>query len=328
MGNPLDSERGPEPKPPALAAGQVIAGKFRVERVVGEGGMGLVVEAVNLQLDQRVALKFLRQDIERSPALVERFAREARAAVKLRSEHVARVSDVGSHPVYGPFMVMELLDGSTLGDVLVAGGPLPHHRAVEYVIHACEGLAEAHARGIVHQDVKPANLFLATGNDGRPRVKVLDFGISKATLSGPLSEKDATTGRGGAHIGTPHYLSPEQLRAVKDVDHRADVWALGCVLFELLTREKAFRAGRFTELVARILAAPRESVPAGVDVPAGLVEVIDRCLEKDRTKRFANTAELALALLPFARRRAARSVAERAVAHVRDGGLDPHLPMP
>ncbi|HSO40823.1 MAG TPA: serine/threonine-protein kinase, partial [Labilithrix sp.] len=226
--------------PPGLAPGQTIAGKFRVERVVGAGGMGIVVEAVNIHLDQRVALKFLRQDVERSPAVVARFEREVRSAVKLRSEHVARVSDVGTHPVYGPFMVMELLEGSTLAELLLANGPLPHHRAAEYVIHACEGLAEAHVRGIVHQDVKPANLFLVQGSNGRPLLKVLDFGISKATLSDPRSIDTATTGRSGSNMGTPHYLSPEQLRAAKDVDLRADVWALGCVLFELVTGTKAF----------------------------------------------------------------------------------------
>ncbi len=189
------SKAGPAP-------GQTIDGKFRIERVVGTGGMGIVVEAMNVHLDQRVALKFLRQDIERSPAVVARFEREIRSAVKLRSEHVARVSDVGTHPDFGPFMVMELLEGSTLA-ALLAAGPLPHHRAAEYVIHACEGLAEAHARGIVHQDVKPANLFLVQGTDGRPLVKVLDFGISKATLSEPRDIETETTGRTGSNMGTP-----------------------------------------------------------------------------------------------------------------------------
>ena len=312
--------------PSGFAPGQTIAGKFRIERVLGTGGMGIVLEAINIQLDQRVALKFLRQDIERSPAVVARFEREIRSAVKLRSEHVARVSDVGTHADYGPFMVMELLEGSTLA-ALVGTGPLPFHRAAEYVIHACEGLAEAHVLGIVHQDVKPANLFLVQGNDGRPLLKVLDFGISKATLGEPRSIETATTGRSGSNMGTPHYLSPEQLRASRDVDLRADVWALGCVLFELVTGTKAFEAKRFTELVAKILEAPRAAVPADLEVPAGLVEVIDRCLEKERERRYANSAELALALLPFARRRA-HSVASHAVAHVADGGLDPHLAMP
>lgn len=308
-----------------LTPGRVVIGKFRIVRVIGSGGMGVVLEAVNEQLEQPVALKFLRQDLERSPAVVERFAREARAAVKLRSEHVVRVSDVGEHPTCGPFMVMDLLEGRSLSAVL-SDGPLPLHRAVEYVIHACEGLAEAHARGIVHQDVKPGNLFLAHGSDGRPAVKVLDFGISKVKMSEPLAADPATTGRTSGNMGTPHYLSPEQLRA-KDVDLRADIWALGCVLFELLTREKAYRADRFSELVVKILEAPRAPVPAGVEVPDDLLAIVDRCLEKDRARRYATTAELALALLPFAQRRA-HAVAARAVGHVRDAGLAPHLTMP
>jgi eukaryotic-like serine/threonine-protein kinase len=315
-----DTVSGPSP-------GDIIADRFHVVRVVGSGGMGVVVEALNVELDERVALKFLRQDVERSPALVERFAREARSASKLRSEHVARVSDAGTHPTYGPFMVMDLLEGSTLAELLVAKGPLPVERAAEYVIHACEGLAEAHAHGIVHQDVKPANLFLARGTDGRGVVKVLDFGISKATLGHLPIGESVSTGRGSANLGTPHYLSPEQLRSASEVDHRADVWSLGCVLFELLAGEKAFRADRFTELVAKILESPRAPLPSGVVLPSSLVAVIDRCLEKDRAMRYATTAELALALLPYARSRA-HSVASLAVAHVSGAGLDPHLTMP
>jgi serine/threonine-protein kinase len=314
-----DADDGP---PSRLAPGATIGrGKFRIERVVGQGGMGLVVEATNLDLDQRVALKFLRQDVERSPAVVERFANEARAAVKLRSEHVARVSDVGSHPVFGPYMVMDLLEGCTLAEALAQDAGIPPHRAIEYVIDACEGLAEAHARGIVHQDVKPANLFLARGTGGRPIVKVLDFGISKAPLDG------ATVG--DASLGSPHYLylSPEQVRRAADIDARADVWALGCVLYELLTGHKPFQAAQFTELVARILEAPPAPLPPGLELPPRVLEIIDQCLEKDREKRFANTGQLALALLPFARPRS-HSVASRAVAHVRDAGLDPQLTMP
>ena len=310
--------------------GDTIDGRFRIERVVGQGGMGIVVDAVNLHLDQHVALKFLRPDKEQSAEVIARFEREVRAAVKLRSEHVARVSDVGSHPQLGPYMVMELLDGSTLADLLTSSGPFPIHRAAEYIIHACEGLAEAHARGIVHQDVKPANLFLVHGSDGRPLVKVLDFGISKL-IDAPRNDRPdfttTTTGQRSSNLGTPHYLSPEQLRSGAEVDRRADVWALGCVLFELVTGVKAFSAPRFTALVANILEAARAEVPEAIELSPALVGVIDRCVEKDRDNRYGTTAELALALLPFARRRA-HSVAARAVAHVNAGGLDRQLTMP
>ncbi len=301
--------------------GQVLAGKFRVERVVGRGGMGVVIEATNLQLDQKVALKLLASGAE-DPVAVERFSNEARAAARLRSEHVARVYDVGKDTLHGPFIVMELLEGKTLADT-IQQGRVALHRAVEYVIDACEGLAEAHARGIVHRDVKPANLFLVTGADGRPSIKLLDFGI--ATMRSKDRERDAKSSHGST--GTPAYLAPEQLRAAQPVDHRADVWALGCVLYELLVGERPFRATRFTELVTKILEEPPHPLPPELELPEALTAVIERCLQKDREKRFTSTGELALALLPFARRRA-HSAVTRAVAHVKAGGLDPHLEVP
>lgn len=307
------------------AVGETI-GKFRVENVLGRGGMGVVLEATNTQLDQRVALKFLTSGLG-DPSVVERFTREARAAVKLRSEHVARVFDVGHDGARGPYIVMELLDGSTLASVVRESGKIPVHRAAEYVIHACEGLAEAHARGIVHQDVKPGNLFLTVGNDGRSSVKLLDFGISKMMLTGSLDRATTTTGGGGASHGSPCYLAPEQLRDANSVDHRADIWAVGCVLFELVTGERAFRASQFMELVAKILEQPRSAIPDGVELPQGILDIIDRCLQKDPKKRYSSTGELALALLPYARRRA-HAVTARAVERVREGGIDPQLKMP
>ena len=305
-------------------------GKFRVERVIGHGGMGIVVEATNVQLDQRVAIKLLAPGRD-TPEAITAVLNEARAVSRLRSDHVARVQDVDTDPVHGPYIVMELLDGTTLAEVIATPQRVAVHRAVEYIIDACEGLAEAHVRGIVHQDIKPANLFVAMGNDGRATVKILDFGIAKmrdTSVSGTSSGSiDLRMGGSGSALGTPFYLAPEQLRGDTGADHRADIWALGCVLFELLTRTKAFYALRFTELVVQILESNRAEVPAEVDVQATLLEVIDRCLSKDASKRYASTGELALALLPFARRRAL-SVTTRAVTRVRDGGLDPHLSMP
>jgi len=299
-----------------LVPGALIAGKFRVERVVGRGGMGLVVDATNTTLGQRVALKFLATDAK-DAAVRERFAREARAAVKLRSEHVARVYDVGDDPELGPFIVMELLVGSSLAEVLATTGRLPASRAAEYVIDACGGLSEAHARGIVHQDVKPANLFVTTGNDGRAIVKVLDFGIANVVHESAKSKS----------VGSPHYLAPEQLLAAGTVDHRTDVWALGCVLFELLTGGKAFSAPHFPALVAKILDAARAPVPDGVDVPAPLLDIVGKCLTVDRQNRFSSVAELAVALLPFARKRS-HGVVLGAVTRARSSGLDPNLTMP
>jgi serine/threonine-protein kinase len=306
-----------------ITKGDLIGGKFRVERQLGKGGMGIVFEATNTQLDQTVALKLLARGAD-DPVIIERFTREAKAAARLKSEHVARVFDVGKDPVHGPFIVMEMLDGKTLAETLVQSGRIPVHRAVEYVIDACEGLAEAHARGIIHQDVKPGNLFLVMSDDGKPSVKLLDFGI--ATMRTKEENQQDSKSSAPRSQGTPAYLSPEQLRG-HAIDHRADVWSLGCVLYEILCGERAFKAQRFTELVTKILETVPDPLPPALDIPPTLAQVIARCLEKDPKKRFSSTGELAIALLPFAKRRAHSSVA-KAVAHVKTSGLDANLKMP
>src|SRR6188768_2962187 len=204
-----------------LREGHVLAGKYRIERVLGQGGMGVVVAATHLQLGERVALKFLLPQAIHNPEAVERFAREARAAVKIKSEHVARVSDVGLLESGAPYMVMEYLEGYDLSTWLQQRGPLPVEQAVEFILQACEAIAEAHALGIVHRDLKPANLFVIQRADGVLSVKVLDFGISKAT--GLIGSGDMTTT--SAVMGSPYYMSPEQMGSTKDTDTRADIWA-------------------------------------------------------------------------------------------------------
>jgi serine/threonine protein kinase len=312
-----------------VVPGQVLNGKFRIERVIGEGGMGIVVEATHIQLEERVALKFLRREVMKMPEVVGRFDAEARAVVKLKSEHVARVSDVGRTEDGIPYMVMELLDGRDLGQIITEQGPLPVSEAVEYIIQACEGVGEAHARGIVHRDLKPENLFLVKRGDWGV-VKVLDFGISKAVLVG-TSNVDLASSNTTSIMGSPYYMSPEQLRSTKSVDHRADIWSLGVVLFELLTGGTVFdETKEFTELVADILESPhRRLTRFRRDAPADLELVIDRCLDKDRTRRFQNVAELAIALLPFAPRRS-RVTAERTTSIARAAGLitDPNFRLP
>ncbi len=315
---------------PPVEPGQILAGKFRIERVIGEGGMGIVAEATHLKLDERVALKFLRREVMRMPDVVARFDREGRSAVKLKSEHVARVMDVGHTEDGIPYMVMEYLEGKDLAQMLTEYGPLPITDAVEYVIQACEGVGEAHARGIVHRDLKPENLFLAQRSDGWRTVKVLDFGISKAVLVGP-SSVDLSSNNTSSIMGSPYYMSPEQLRSTRTVDHRADIWSLGVVLFELLTGMTIFdETKEFTELVADILEAPHRKLRAfRPDAPQGLEDVIDRCLEKDRTRRYQNVAELAVGLLPFAPKRA-RVTAERTASITKAAGLitDPNFQLP
>ncbi len=318
----MSPKSGAQPATVEAAAGDLIGGKFRVERVLGRGGMGVVLEATNVQLDQRVALKLMATGGD-DPGWAERFAQEARAAARLRSEHVARVFDVDRDALRGPFIVMELLEGQTLASVLSTSGRVPMQRAVEYVIDACEGLAEAHARGIVHRDVKPGNLFLTRGEDARSTVKVLDFGIARVRSKegGPNPKSSGPT------VGTPAYLAPEQLRGSGAADHRADIWALGCVLYELLVGERAFRATRFTELVTKILEAPFHPFPPEVGVPAPVAAAVARCLERDPAKRFGSAGELALTLLPFARGRAHGTVA-KAIAHGKSAGFDADLRMP
>ena len=273
--------------------------------------MGVVVAATHLQLDRPVALKFLRADVSQNVEALARFTREAKAAAQLKSEYVAHVLDVGVTDDGTPYMVMEYLEGLSLYRVLQTHGPLGIASAAEYAIQACEGLAEAHSRGIVHRDIKPDNLFLIERAPGWRSVKILDFGISKLALADPANI--AT----GVIMGSPCYMSPEQLRSTATVDHRTDIWSLGCTLYELLTGKAAFDASlTLPELVATILhktATPLQTLrPA---IPDGLAAVVDRCLAKDRELRFGSAAELARALQPFATDRA-RSAVERAASIV------------
>jgi serine/threonine-protein kinase len=302
--------------------GQILAGKYRVEKVLGAGGMGVVVAARHIELESRVALKFLSPGIRSNREAVLRFAAEARRAVKFHSEHVARVLDVGTLDDGAPYMVMELLEGSDLSTWLQERGRLPIDQAVEFVLQACVAVADAHSLGIIHRDLKPANLFCVRRTDGQLSIKVLDFGISKmaeaasgSQSSGMASTKTATV------MGSPLYMSPEQIQSAKDVDARTDIWSLGVVLFELLTGAVPFEGDAFGQLAVKIAV----QTPAPVrgyrpDVPDDLEAVIATCLAKDRNRRYPNVAELALALSPFAPKRAKTTV-ERIVGIIQAAGL-------
>ncbi len=301
-----------------VRVGDVLAGKYRVERVLGVGGMGIVVAAHHLQLDEMVALKFLLPQALHSAESVSRFLREARAAVKIKNEHVARVSDVGQLENGSPYIVMEYLEGSDLANMLRAHGPMPFDQAVDFVLQACEALADAHALGIVHRDLKPANLFCITRSDGQPSIKVLVFGISKITTPGAPGH-DMT--RTSALMGSPLYMSPEQMQMSKAVDLRTDIWALGVILFELVTGRPPFTAEVVTELaikVANEAAPPVRSIR--LDAPEGLARAIARCLEKDRAARFQTVGELAVALADFGSRRSRQSV-EGILGTLRKAGM-------
>ena len=279
-----------------VAPGDVLAGKYVVERVLGVGGMGVVVAARHQDLGSRVAIKFVLPNAVNNPEVMSRFLREAQAATRITSEHVARVTDVGRLDSSAPYMVMEYLDGCDLGQVLEQQGPFAITVAIDYVMQAMVAIAEAHSLGIVHRDLKPSNLFLTHRADGSALVKVLDFGISKATA---LDSQVALTRTGGM-MGTPVYMSPEQVRNTKQVDPRSDIWSLGVILFELLGGRPPFHG----ETVGAVLAATLTDTPLSLrelrpEVPAALEKVVRRCLEKTTDKRWSNIGELASALAPF-----------------------------
>lgn len=278
--------------------GDILAGKYRVEKVLGEGGMGVVVAAWHEELEKRVAVKFLLPEMAERGDAAERFRREARAAVRIQSEHVARVLDVGTMDAAVPYMVMEYLEGHDLGDELSARGRLPVTEAVDYLLQAGEAVAEAHALGIVHRDLKPANLFLSRRADGTPLVKVLDFGISKSIAADSQGGMSLT--RTAAMVGSPLYMSPEQMRSAKDVDTRTDIWALGAIFYEMLAGRPPYDAESVPELYASLLSdSPPAMQEFRSDVPPGLERVLLRCLQKDRAERWGTVAELASAISDF-----------------------------
>jgi predicted Ser/Thr protein kinase len=277
--------------------GDLLADKYRIERVLGEGGMGIVFEATQIDLDRRVAVKLLTwgDNDDVTGQARARFEREARIAAKLQSVHAAKVLDVGKLPDGKPFMVMEYLDGEDLNAYCERLGRLDVAQAVDFVLQACEAMAEAHAMGIIHRDLKPANLFLTRHPDGKPLVKVLDFGISKV-----IAEASASLTHTGGVIGTPQYMSPEQLSSSKHVSPPSDIWSLGTILYELITGNAAFGGDSVAVVHANVLKehpAPPRSVRA--DVSPGLDAVIMRCLKKEIARRPQTMADLAEALAPF-----------------------------
>jgi len=283
-----------------LEPGSVVAGKFRIERVLGEGGMGIVLAAHHLHLGRMVAIKLLKPDALAHKDIVARFANEARSASRIQSEHVARVLDVGALDTGEPYMVMEYLEGCDLSKYVRQRGPLKIDEAVDHLLQACEALAEAHVAGIVHRDLKPANLYLTRRADGSNCVKVLDFGISKAALSPDQPSSQGMT-QTSSVLGTPGYMAPEQLRSSKHVDARTDIWSLGVILHELLTGRLAFQGSTVPEIYAAILASPPDSLRSvRPDAPPQLEALILRCLEKDPARRFSNVGELAGAMIHFA----------------------------
>ena len=275
-----------------LTPGSVILGKYRIDEILGQGGMGIVARAHHLDLDQAVAIKCLKSEMVARQEVVQRFSREAQASVRLKSEHVCHVFDVGRLPGGAPFIVMEFLQGTDLEELMEQHGVHSAGVAVDLVLQACAALAEAHSLGIVHRDIKPANLFVTTGLDGRWLLKVLDFGISKAVST------DSALTQAQAILGTPAYMAPEQIRSSRDAEPRSDMWSLGVVLYELLAGKRPFDGSGFSEVVLKVVAEPlpRPTVP----LPDGLAQIVDRCLQKDPQQRYQSVAHLAEALCPYA----------------------------
>lgn len=274
-----------------VTEGDILDGKYRIDQILGRGGMGMVVSATNTRLNQKVAIKFLLPEALEHPDIVARFGREGEVAAKLHGQHVVRIIDVHEMPDGRPYIVMEHLSGEDLEHVLDRIGCLPPTEAVTYMLQACEALAEAHSLGIIHRDLKPANLFLARQPDRRSIVKILDFGISKVTGDAANLTRTATA------MGTPFYMSPEQLMNAKDVDARSDIWALGVIFFELLTGVRPFEGASMPEIVAHIL---RNERPTMRELRSSLPDVCDeiatKCLQNDRSRRFETVEQLAQAI--------------------------------
>jgi serine/threonine protein kinase len=295
--------------------------KYRIERIIGEGAVGVVFAAHNIELGERVALKFLKAEMLNRRDVVARFMDEAKAACRIKSVHSATVFDVGHTSEGHPFLVMEYLEGHDLASHIAQNPPLSAREVAEFGMQVCDALAAAHAKGVVHRDIKPENLFLDS-RTGIPSIKVLDFGISLSVLNGTvLSTILPLVGSNHGMTGTPLYMSPEQVRSSDGVDSRTDIWSLGVVMFQALTRKLPFQGDSITDLCAAILETPAKSVAQfRPDLPAEFMSIIERCLEKDVERRFQNAAELAMALMPFAPTRA-RLCAERAVNVLVSAGM-------
>ncbi len=275
---------------PGLVPGAVIADKYRVDRLLGRGGMGIVIAARHLELNQELAIKVLLPSAAANAQSTARFLREGRSAARITSSHVARVHDTGRLSSGEPYLVMEFLRGSDLSAILGRSGTIPVERAVAWILDAAEALAEAHSLGIIHRDIKPSNIFLSETASG-PHVKVLDFGIAKE--GGADTNLTATE----HSMGTPRYMAPEQMRSAKHTDARADIWSLGVVLYELTTGKSPFKGDSVTEIIIEVLET--NPIPPSVEneaIPPALDAVIRKCLEKHPDDRFQSVPELMAAL--------------------------------
>lgn len=282
-----------------LISGDVIDGKYRVDRVLGQGAMGCVVAATHLELGEKRAIKLMLPAGFDNEQARQRFRLEARAAASLRSPHVVTVHDVGELPNGTRYIVMEYLEGQDLGAVMRRRKILPVAEAIGYTLDVCDALAEAHGKGIVHRDLKPANLFLTRGHQNELLVKVVDFGIAKVQ---PSTDDEASPLTATAAVmGTPPFMSPEQVQASRNVDARSDLWSLGVILYYLVTGHRPFNGEMPMIFVSIVSAEPRPPEEINPDIPPALSAVILRCLRKNPSDRYSSASELASALQSIAR---------------------------
>lgn len=286
-----DQTRAPEAMPPFRERGSIIGGKLQVERIIGQGAMGVVYLATDLTLARRVAVKVILPELLGDDRQRRRFEREARATASLSSEHAVRVLDVNGE-AEEPYLVMEYLEGRTVQEVVLGNGPVPAPLAADWMLQALDAIAEAHAQNLVHRDVKPGNLFLADRRGREPIIKVLDFGMVK-DLDPTVTRMTKT----GAALGSPAYMAPEQVRAAPDLDARADVWSIGATLYEMLTGKLAFDGAQLPDLLRAILEGQPEPLRKGrPHIPEALERIVNRCLAKDRNDRYDNAADVAEAV--------------------------------
>jgi eukaryotic-like serine/threonine-protein kinase len=303
-----------------LTLGTRLGGKYVVEAPIAEGGMSLVVLARDVAMDECVAVKLLKPEHRLQTDVLARFVREAKTIRRLQSERCVKVHDVGMDAVHGPFMVMQYLEGRNLRVVLDDVGRIPARRACELAIQVCEALAAAHTNDCIHRDIKPDNIMLLSRGD-IDDVRVLDFGISKHTLTGSVLNQDISLIKTISLMGSPAYMSPEQMRSTAHTDFRTDIWSLGAMLFEMLAGRPPFVSDSITQLCSMVISdEPPSLTQLDATIPPELALVVERCLRKNPAERFQNVGELAVALLPFAPRRSRMSV-EHALATLAAAGI-------
>jgi serine/threonine protein kinase len=281
-----------EPTSDLARSGLIVAGKFRLDSLIGRGGMGSVWSATHLGLGHQIAIKLVSREFVRSPAALRRFDAEAKAVARLQSRHVVQVYDNGALDDGTPYIAMELLAGESLQQRIDRAGPLSLRETVSILAQCCRALSRAHSMGIVHRDIKPDNIFLArTADEDGEVVKILDFGVAKVAM-GTGTDGDQSVTKTGSVLGTPLYMSPEQARGLKTVDHRTDVYSLGLVAYTMLTGRDAFEGESFGDILIKICVEPLPRLSAKANVPPLMDRWFEHVCARDLLERCGSAQEL------------------------------------